>query len=160
MWNVDDFLCSCSLFMLSLVGTWWWHSDHTRHTRPSPRSHSLIPRHSAPHSGYWAMAWSPYLVGEEMHSKGATNYNVPQCMQVVQPCSGPAPCTPLPRILYRQPAPLHTNDRDPVTHLCFNDIIPTFKHNNIWLLCKFVTKTDNAWFTIHSTTLFIQSFHH
>ena len=52
-------------------------------------------------------------------------------MLVVQSCSGPAPCTPLPRILYRQPAPLHTNDRDPVTHLRFNDIIPTFKHNNI-----------------------------
>ena len=76
-------------------------------------------------------------------------------MLVVQSCSGPAPCTPLPRILYRQPAPLHTNGRDPVTHLRFNDIIPTFKHNNIGLICKFVTKTDNAWFTIHSTTLLI-----
>ena len=117
MWNVDDFSCSCSCC------PWWAHDDDTLITRGTPAPHRANTA-SSPATQLLTVAWSPYLIGKEMHSKGATNYNVPQCMQVVQPL-------PLPRILYRQPAPLHTNDRDPVTHLCFNDIIPTFKHNNI-----------------------------
>ena len=70
------------------------HHHHRIHSSTSAgnTSHHLPAKlYTRENTQLLTVAWSLYLIRKEMHSKGATNYNVPQCMQVVQRAVAPLP---------------------------------------------------------------------